>query len=169
MTTYRRMAQDTVDVLSARDGRAPTRPTMNLPLLGSADWPQAQRDLEEKGAALDLSQETISHLGKSYGSQASEVLQLIAGDASLAKRLVEDLPYIRAEVIYACRYEMAMTPYDVLGRRTSIVLEDRQRGLGVVEEVARLMAQEHHWSTEQQQATAEAYRATLHQQMAAEK
>ncbi len=169
MTTYRRMAQDTVDVLSARDGKAPTRPTLHLPLVGSAGWPQAGRDVEEKGVALNLSQETIAHLKMSYGSQASEVLQLVAGDVSLGKRLVEDLPYIRAEVIYACRCEMAMTPYDVLARRTSITLEDRQRGLGVVDEVAALMAREHHWSSDQQQATTEAYRAALRQQMAAEK
>ena len=53
---------------------------------------------------------------------------------------------------------MAMTPYDVLARRTSIVLEDWQRGLGIVDEVAAMMAVEQQWSPAQQQAMVQAYR-----------
>lgn len=168
MTTYRRMAQDTLDVLSRRDGSIPVHPTQGLPLHGSAGWPAAKRDLETKGTALGLSTQTLTHLGKSYGSEALAVLSLAASDASLAQLLIDDLPYIKAEVIYACRREMAMTPYDVLARRTSITLVDRQRGMGIVEEVASLMAQEHNWSFEQQQALVEAYRTAMHEQMAAE-
>lgn len=166
MTTYRRMAQDTVDVLSRRDGSTSMpHPTTSLPLSGSAGWPAAQRDLEVKGAALGLSPSTISHLGESYGSLASSLLSLIVSDATLGTRLIEDLPYLRAEVVYACRHEMAMTLDDVLARRTSIILEDRDRGAGIVDEVAALMAQELNWSPEQQKTMIEAYRATLQQQM----
>jgi glycerol-3-phosphate dehydrogenase len=71
--------------------------------------------------------------------------------------------------VYACRQEMAMTPYDVLERRTSITLEDRQRGLGVVDEVAALMAKEHSWSAEQQLSMVEAYRSAIGEQIAAER
>jgi glycerol-3-phosphate dehydrogenase len=90
---------------------------------------------------------------------------MVESDAELGKRLIEDLPYLRAEVIYACRHEMAMTPDDVLARRTSIVLEDRDRGAGVVDEVAALMAQELGWSPEQQKSMSDAYRSALQQQM----
>ena len=83
-------------------------------------------------------------------------------------RLVEDLPYIRAEVLYACRQEMAMTPYDVLARRTSLTLEDRQRGLGVLHEVAVLMAKEHNWTPEQESAMVDDFRDAMQRQMAAE-
>ena len=166
LTTYRRMAQDTVDVLSRRDGSTSMpHPTMSLPLSGSAGWPATQRDLEVKGAALGLSPQTISHLGESYGSLASSLLSLIESDATLGARLIEDLPYIRAEVIYACRHEMAMTLHDVLARRTSIILEDRDRGAGIVEDVAALMAKELDWSPEQQKAMIDAYRSALQQQM----
>ena len=161
MTTYRRMAQDTIDVLSRRDGTALRHPTRQLPLLGSAGWPGVQADLAEKGAALELSPETISHLGRSYGAEANTVLDLVADDASLAQRLVADLPYIRAEVVYACRYEMAMTLDDALARRTAIILEDRQRGLAALNEVAAMMAREHHWSPERQQAMIDTYRAAI--------
>ncbi len=166
LTTYRRMAQDTVDVLSRRDGSTSMpHPTTSLPLSGSAGWPAARHDLEVKGAAFGLSPSTISHLGESYGSLANSLLSLIESDATLGARLIEDLPYIRAEVVYACRHEMAMTLDDVLARRTSIILEDRDRGAGIVEEVAALMAQELDWSPEHQKAMIDAYRSTLQQQM----
>jgi len=64
---------------------------------------------------------------------------------------------------------MAMTPYDVLARRTSITLEDRRRGLGVVDEVAALMAKEHQWSPDQQQSLIDAFRSAIEAQIAAEK
>ena len=63
------MAQDTVDVLSRRDGSTPIHPTQNLPLQGSAGWLAKQRDVEIKGLALGLSPQTIKHL-RHYGSEA---------------------------------------------------------------------------------------------------
>jgi glycerol-3-phosphate dehydrogenase len=168
LTTYRRMAQDTLDVLSRRDGSKPVHPTENLPLHGSAGWPVKRKELASQAATLGLDADIMDHLGHSYGTEAETVLNLVAGDAALGKRLIDDLPYIRAEVIYACRYEMAMTPYDVLARRTSITLEDRRRGLGILDEVANLMAEEHQWSAEQRQTLMDTYRSSIEGQMAAE-
>jgi glycerol-3-phosphate dehydrogenase len=168
LTTYRRMAQDTMDMLSRRDGAKPVHPTENLPLQGSAGWPSQQKALTKRAASLGLDAATIEHLGRSYGTEANFILDMLDADASLSQRLIADLPYIRAEVLYACRYEMAMTPYDVLGRRTSITLEDGQRGLGAVEAVAELMARELEWSAEQQQQMVASYRASIEQQRAAE-
>jgi len=169
LTTYRRMAQDTVDVLNHRDGSPVVHPTQSLPLQGSAGWPFVQRELEKQGSALGLSHQTIAHLGKSYGAESLAILDLISGDPSLAQLLIDDLPYIRAEVVYATCYEMAVTPYDVLARRTSITLEDRQRGLGVVDEVAALMAKELQWTPEQQKSLVDAFCRAMDRQIAAEK
>lgn len=169
LTTYRRMAQDTIDLLSRRDGvKKPPHPTISMPLQGGAGWPQAQRALESRAKSLGLSPQVIKHLGSSYGSEANTLLDMIEQDASLATPLIDDLPFISAEVIYACCHEMAMTPYDFLARRTSITLEDRQRGLGIVDEVASLMAKELGWSPERQLSLVEAYRTDIQQQIAAE-
>lgn len=168
LTTYRRMAQDTVDVLSRRDDTRPLHPTVSLPLQGSAGWPVKQKKLRQRGATLGLDKEIMDHLSRNYGSEAEKILDIVAEDTTLGTRLIDELPYLRAEVIYACRYEMAMTPYDVLARRTSITLEDYQRGLNVVEAVAALMAQELQWSAAQQQEMIAAYRTPIQQQMAAE-
>jgi glycerol-3-phosphate dehydrogenase len=168
LTTYRRMAQDTVDLLNRRDGLRIRHPTLALPLQGSTDWPAVRDELEQRGSRLGLSAESVRHLAQSYGSEARAVLELVEEDASLAQLLIADLPYIHAEIIAACRYEMAMMPADILARRTSIVFEDRQRGLGVVAEVAARMAGEHGWSLDRQNALVEAYRAEVQRQMVAE-
>ncbi len=168
LTTYRRMAQDTVDVLSRRDGSKPVHPTAHLPLQGSAGWATQQQEVVRRGRELGLAGDIIEHLAKNYGTETLAILQIVSNDPSLATRLVPDLPYIQAEVLYGCRQEMAMTPYDIIARRTSITLEDRQRGLGVVDQVAALMAQELHWTSDQQKAMAHDYRVAIQQQMAAE-
>ncbi len=168
LTTYRRMAQDTVDVLSKRDNTKPLHPTTSIPLQGSAGWPVKQKKLQQRGVTLGLDNEIITHLSRNYGTEADTILDLVAQDASLGTRLIDELPYLRAEVIYACRHEMAMTPYDILARRTSITLEDYQRGLNVVATVATLMAQELQWSAAQQQEMIESFRMPIEQQMAAE-
>lgn len=168
LTTYRRMAQDTVDVLSRRDGARPVHRTQNLPLYGSEGWSHVRHEIETRGSTLGLLPATLTHLGKSYGSEALGILQLVEHDSTLGQQLIDDLPYIRAEILHACRAEMALTPYDVLARRTSITLEDRQRGLGIVENVAALMAQELDWTPEQQQRMVNDYRAVIEEQLAAE-
>lgn len=169
LTTYRRMAQDTVDVLSKRDAVKPVHPTVNLPLLGSAGWPQVKKEIEQRGKALGLSLDTIAHLGDNYGTEANVILDYVEHNAVNSKRLIEDLPYIRAEVLYACRYEFALTPADVLSRRTAITLEDRQRGLQILEEVADIMADEHVWPESVRQQLSAEYRDEVEDQLAIER
>lgn len=166
LTTYRRMAQDAVDVLNRRDGAKPLHPTESIPLFGSAGWPVARRELAARAAKMGLDEPIVAHLGRSYGVEAKRLLDIVEEDTTLGQRLVEDLPYIRAEVIYACRYEMAMIPYDVLARRTSISLLERRGGLGVVDDVVALMTKEHHWTAEQQQEMSAAYRVSIEKQIA---
>lgn len=168
LTTYRRMAQDTVDVLDCRDGRQPRHLTQHLILQGGEGWQATQHSQQQTDNTPILLEETLEHLNHRYGTEMKQILQLIADDATLAQPLVFGLPYIRAEIVYACRQEMAMTPADVLARRTSITLEDRQRGLGVVDEVADLMAQELGWTSEQRAALVADYRSKVEQQVQAE-
>jgi len=168
LTTYRRMAQDTLDVISKRDSTKPIHPTEHLPLQGAAGWPVLQKALERRGMELGLSGSILAHLGHNYGIEANDLLDLIADDSLLAQRLIDDLPYLRAEVVYACRNEMAMTLEDVLARRTRIILEDGTRGVSIASEVANLMAAELNWSSEQTHAQVEQYRTLVGQQIKAE-
>jgi glycerol-3-phosphate dehydrogenase len=146
LTTYRRMAQDVLDRIDAREGRRPRHPTLDLLLAGARGWTSARRELDERGRALGLNADARARLGEAYGSSALALLDLIADDPSLGRRLVPDLPYLRAAVVYACRAEMALRPQDILARRMHLNIEDRSRGTDAVEDVADLMAAELGWS-----------------------
>jgi glycerol-3-phosphate dehydrogenase len=161
LTTYRRMAQDTVDLLERRDRRKPTHPTLQLPLAGGANWAQTRLELEQQGAELHLTNATLQHLVSRYGGQTRFLLEAIAADPALARPLIADLPYLWAEVHYAVHYEMAITPADILARRMPIALEDRQRGLGVLDEMNAWMAK----AQGQPVPLASTYRAEIESQM----
>jgi glycerol-3-phosphate dehydrogenase len=163
LTTYRHMAQDTVDILSKRDGSKLVHPTTHLPLHGSIGWHTGKQALEHDAETLGLAPDIIIQLGQSYGTEMRSILDIVANDSSLAERLINDLPYIKAQVVHACRYEMAMTLHDILARRTAIMLEDRRRGLDVVDEVALLMGRELGWEQQEQQLQIESYYTAIDQ------
>lgn len=143
LTTWRRMAEDTMNFLAKRDGRAPSAITRGMPLAGTEGWPEAAQRIAQDGFGLppDIS----AHLGAFYGAHLQDVLALGEENPEWLRPLVPDLPYLMAEVVYACRYEMALTLDDVLSRRTRIVLEDRQQGRTAAREVAEVMAIELGW------------------------
>lgn len=136
LTTYREMAEDTVEQVMRGLGQSRrvsrSKSTRSLKLLGAT-----QR------RASDGS--TSSHLANRYGTLAAEVRVLIAFDASLGEPMAPGHPYVRAEVIYAIRHEMATTLDDVLARRTRLHIFDRPAALAAASGVAALMATELHW------------------------
>ena len=168
LTTYRRMAQDTVDVIAGRDGMSVSHPTKQLLLDGAVGWKRASVQLEERARALDLSPEVTDHLAWSFGRNALTLLDLIERDPSLRTRLDSELPYLRAEVVFACRHEMAMHLDDVMSRRTRLAIEANGRGSEQAQDVAAIMASELGWTAEQRDREVEAYRASISHQINAE-
>lgn len=79
--------------------------------------------------------------------------QLIQLDASLAERLHPNYEFIKADVVYACLNEMAMTPEDFLARRIRLLFLDAAVALEVAATVTQLMAKtldkDEYWITEQ--------------------
>jgi glycerol-3-phosphate dehydrogenase len=133
LTTYREMAEDTVDEVVGLLGRKARCRTKKLPLLGAEGFTEAEPGTRE------------AHLGDRYGSLAPSVDELVAKDAELAEPLVAGLPYLRAEAVYAARHEMATTIIDVVTRRTRAHLLDRAATLAAAPEVAALLAAELGW------------------------
>ena len=93
---------------------------------------------------------------------------LIAGRPDLAEPLAEGLPYLRAEVIWAARYEMAMTLTDVLSRRTRALLYNRLSALNAADAAAQLLAEELGWSADRVAAEITSFRAIVDAELAAE-
>jgi glycerol-3-phosphate dehydrogenase len=132
LTTYREMAEDTVDEVCEILGTRQKSRTKRLALVGASGFKQPT----EPAAA---------HLAGRYGSAASDVTALRNGNQHLGEPLVHGLPYIKAEAVYAARSEMAVSLDDVLSRRTRARLFDRSAAVAAAEDVARLIAPEMGW------------------------
>ncbi len=160
LTTYRRMSQDTVDHISKQQGRPVKHVTEHMPLSGSNDWQSAYAELQAVAPSLGLGAGTIRRLA-TYGANSRTILDLIRAEPGLAARIVPDLPYIMAEVVYACRYEMAMDLADVLERRLRISFEDWSHGVRAAPYVAALMSRELGWDEAESRCRIERYRTLV--------
>ncbi|MBE2314668.1 glycerol-3-phosphate dehydrogenase/oxidase [Solirubrobacter sp. CPCC 204708] len=130
LTTWRRMAKQTVDRIVERDGSDARCITHELPL-GMAVEPD---DL----AAPEWAREQLA--GR-YGHVAHDVLA-----AGPAERIVDGRPDLLAEVVYAARREQARTLADVLLRRTRLGLTAaRALTAPVLERVAGVLGDELGW------------------------
>lgn len=127
LTTYRKMAQDTVDQVAKALNVSKTCQTKNLKLIGST-------------SSISMSHDKVAnHLLSRFGSEASLIGEMIANDPSLGKQLVDGLPYVRAEAIFAVTHEMARTLDDVLSRRTRARIIDRGASVASARSVAELI------------------------------
>jgi glycerol-3-phosphate dehydrogenase len=127
-TTYRHMAEDCVDQ-AATLAQLPERPcvTQQLRIHGFHDAAQQFGPLAV------------------YGSDAYEIRKLIEGDSRLGEALHAALPYVKAEVVWSVRQEMARTVEDMLARRTRALFLNARAALAMAPAVADLMASELGW------------------------
>jgi glycerol-3-phosphate dehydrogenase len=128
-TTYRRMAEDTLNFAIKQgllDHRACVSKTIRLH--GAPTVAEAHTHHDEPLAR--------------YGTEAAAVAAISAADGSLAERLDPALPYTLAEVVFAVRHEIARTVEDVLSRRTRALLLDARAAQRAASRVAEVMAAE---------------------------
>ncbi len=128
-TTYRRMAQDAVDIAAKAAGLAHrTCTTQNLRLHGWNESAAANLDAEHELAV--------------YGSDQSIINALATSTPELSALLHPQLPYRLAEVVWAAREEMARSVEDVLARRTRALFLNARAAIEVAPIVAACMAKE---------------------------
>ncbi|CAN5730693.1 glycerol-3-phosphate dehydrogenase [soil metagenome] len=156
LTTYREMAADTVDAVldhlgSSVEGIAKRSRTKKLRLRGAEGY----------DAVAGSTDPVVAHLADRYGGETATVLALADADPTLRDPLVAGLPYLRAEAVYAVRYEMARSVDDVLSRRTRARLLARDASAAAADDVAGLMAPLLGWSAEQAAAEAASYRSAI--------
>ncbi|MDR0737919.1 MAG: glycerol-3-phosphate dehydrogenase/oxidase, partial [Prevotellaceae bacterium] len=124
-TSYRRMAEDTLDkaiklgLLEAKKCR-----TKNLRIHGYRPHP-------------DLT----NHLYV-YGSDEVAIRDLAGSDPGYAKKLHNDYPYTVAEVVWAVRHEMARDVEDVLARRVRLLYIDARAAIAAAPVVTQAIAKE---------------------------
>lgn len=126
-TTYRQMAQETIDAaarVAGLDG-APSR-TETLRLHG---WTEA-------GVSA------VAQHERPYGSDISAIQSLAREIPEGNQPIHPRLPYSRAAVVWAIREEMARTVADVLSRRTRALLLDARASIEAAPWVAQQLASE---------------------------
>ena len=85
----------------------------------------------------------------------------IEADGSLLEPVIPGLPYLRAEVQFAARHEMAGSVDDVLSRRTRARLLGRDDSAEAAGDVGRMLAEELGWDAAQVDASVERYQSDI--------
>jgi glycerol-3-phosphate dehydrogenase len=145
LTTYRKMAEDTVDtVVKSLGARAPSTArrcrTKRLAIRGSAGL----EALRAPGAAarLGVDEDVLVALVGRHGGETPAVLALASDRPELLEPLVPGLPHLRVEALWAVRHEMAMNVDDILARRTRSLLRRALAAAQAAPAVAELLAPE---------------------------
>jgi glycerol-3-phosphate dehydrogenase len=152
LTTWRRMAKQTVDRLVEREGRAAPCHTDEIPL----GMPARTEDLE---APAGIGADATEQLAFRYGHAARKVLAIARENPKLGRPIVPGRPDLLAEVALAARAEQARSVADVLLRRTrlGILAAPELRSAKAVRPVADVLGAELGWSRRRRSHEAEAW------------
>jgi glycerol-3-phosphate dehydrogenase len=163
-TTYRLMAEDTINAVQRRmGGKVTPTLTKNYPLVGAQGYErQYWRTLVQQ---YSVTEATAKHLARKYGTRSEYVLKLAQTDHLLGEPIVAGLPYLRAEVVYCIRNEMAQTIEDILARRLGMQLYDWRASLRAAPVVADLLARDLNWSSVTKEQDLAGYTANIRASM----
>jgi len=162
-TTYRAMAEETVDTAIKAFGLKPEFPcqTKQVKLTGASGWTEQMyiRLIQDFDLDLDVAQ----HLAHNYGGRAFAILTAEGADdkrkpVSPAKvhRLVPKHPFIESEIRYAIKHEYAVTAIDMIARRIRLAFLDAEAAGQALPRVVEIMAQELQWSKDRSRSELEA-------------
>jgi glycerol-3-phosphate dehydrogenase len=165
-TTYRAMAEDTIDrVELLLQTKARPCATAHHRLAGAEGYaPQYWQTLSGEHS---LSEATARHLAGKYGTQAAAVVEISRENSLWADPIVPGAPQIQAEIIHAVRREMAMTIEDVLARRTGLELFDWRLAIEAAPLVASHLARELAWAEEHKAAALRDYVVRIERRLSA--
>lgn len=156
LTTWRRMARDTVDRIVHRSGRTARCQTAEIPL-----------GMEVDPAALEIPDgvdpDAADQLAFRYGHAARRVLDLARREPDLGAPIVDERPDLVAEAVMAIEREQAVTISDVLLRRTrlgltaAVDLDSRD----AVSQLATVMAGRLGWSAAERERQVDRWLQTV--------
>lgn len=126
-TTYRKMGEDLIDKAIILGGLEP--------------HPCVTRNMPIHGYVKNVDRESHMYV---YGSDLPQIKKMIDEDPDLGEKIHPNLPYVKAEVVWAVRHEMARTIEDVLARRTRALFLDARTSLEMAETVGKVMGRELH-------------------------
>jgi len=138
-TTYRRMAEETID-------RA-----IKAGLLERA------KCITSKLKLTTLASNNTSKRFHIYGDHSIDIEKMISENPELGIPVDPRLPYTRAEILWICRNEMPFRLEDILARRTRSLFLNARASADIAPEVAGLMATEFGYDQNWQKEQIESY------------
>ena len=155
LTTHRQMAEETVNRLALSLNVSRHCKTDTYPLPNAV------------GEVSNMDQNVASHgnldterLIKRYGEGYHAIQDFISADPTLAEPITPSLPFIKAELFYACWGEMAITLEDILWRRTRIGWTQGQ-GIDMAPQIAQVLGEKNNWTDTRIAAEVKAYRERI--------
>lgn len=154
-TTYRAMAEHTVDAAIKACNLKPSKPesqTTFVKIEGAHGWTPTMyiRLVQDFGLEVEVAQ----HLAKSYGDRAFPVAKLATLTGKrwpiIGNRIHPEFPYIDAEVRYGVR-EYACNLVDMIARRMRLSFLNVQAAQEALPVIADIMAEELKWSKDERQ------------------
>ena len=137
LTTYRKMAQDTIDEALTQLQKSAKCKTKNLKLIGATT------------STPKTNAKSAMHLAARFGTEAKLINEMIAENPILGEQLIAGLPYLKAEAVFAVKYEMARTLDDILSRRTRARIINRRASVASARAVAELIAPLLNWGEQE--------------------
>ncbi|NEW81029.1 MAG: glycerol-3-phosphate dehydrogenase/oxidase [Mariniphaga sp.] len=138
-TTYRRMAEETIDK-AIKEGFLEKRNCITSVL-----------------KLTTLTTGYAAHRLYIYGDKFTEIEKLIHDHPELGIPIDPRFPYTRAEIIWICKNEMPVTIEDILSRRTRALFQNARASAEIAVEIAALMASEFGHDAKWQQEQIELY------------
>jgi glycerol-3-phosphate dehydrogenase len=160
LTTYRQMAEDAVDVIAIADGNRRPCVTASLPLGAQGTAEEGLRRTRELLSTTGLDPALAGSVYHRYGDDAAALLSFCA-DHEGTDPLVPGLPYLRGEVRWAVRHELARTLDDVLQRRMRVSLRHAAAGGEAIGWAAGVVADELGWDGHERQRQIDDYLARV--------
>lgn len=124
-TTYRIMAEETVDLAIRKKG-------INFK-------PCVTKTMKIHGFKPTTDRSNWMYV---YGSDSDKILKLEKENPDFAEKIDSDYDFTVAQVVWAVRNEMAMTLDDVLARRVRLLYMDARKSIEVAPKIAKIMAEE---------------------------
>lgn len=137
-TTYRRMAEETID-------KGINAGVLDKRICITSDLCLTSMDINITDGRFHI-----------YGEGLADIEKMISEKPELGDKIDERLPYTKAEIIWVCRNEMPVNIEDILARRTRALFLNARASAEIAEEIAILMAEEfghdQKWKDEQVEA-----------------
>lgn len=159
LTEWRAMAEDVFDHMTNRNlflSAVKEKHFSKQPFiigLEKEDWVK-----ELKQTEIEIENDIADHIYQQYGKGAFKILELIKADSSLGDKIIEENNFIKAEVVYALRYELTPHLIDVFCRRTEMALWiHHKKAFEAATKVAEIMADEYSWDENKKNQEIELY------------